>query len=216
MNPEKQDNQTPYTETGFPQPETPAASDALDQSAEAKSKPEKKKLSFWRRAFRALLLALIFFGLGAIAVIYGLYLPYIQTSNQNTSDLQAAEQKISELEVQTKGMQPLEQQNQNLVDQLDQANIHVTLLSAKADIASAQLALAEKDANKTRVLLNKIAKTLTALSQQLPEEQRPLVKGMQDRLTLALNELEKQPFAASSDLAVLMASVQDLENILFQ
>jgi hypothetical protein len=93
--------------------------------------------------------------------------------------------------------------------------LHIAILSARADVVTAQLALAKKDPAKARVALNRTPKTLETMLSQLPADQKKVVTDMQARLKLAISEIENNQYAADSDLDVLGTSLLEMENAYF-
>jgi hypothetical protein len=194
-------------------------SPSLEKSpAPPSTKPEKRSPSIWTRLLRGLLGILIFLGLGALAVVILLYIPLRRELTQaqgqldslttkSSSDLQAANEEIGRLA-------SLEADNKELQSQLDQANLSQTLLQIRLDLANAQLALAKEDSAGAKLALSKTAETIKKLESLLPQSQRDVIASLQDRLKLALGELEKSPYAANSDLDVIINTLLELENAL--
>ncbi len=95
---DSEENQTPIPES---------AQDLPPQGKES-PKPEKRTLSIWRRMFRFLLVMLIIFGLGALVVIFTLYIPLREQlnsaeirieelSDQSASEINSAKEEIDRL-----------------------------------------------------------------------------------------------------------------------
>ncbi|MEW5871998.1 MAG: hypothetical protein AB1894_22200 [Chloroflexota bacterium] len=196
----------------------PSASPGTPPEAAKPSRPEKRPLSLWKRLLRGLLGILILIGLGAILVLFTLYMPLRQNftnaqvrinelTNQASSDLEAANQEIDRLS-------SLETQNKDLQSQLAQSNLHLAILQVQVDIASAQLALANQEPEKARLALTKTPDHLQFLEKQLPQDQRKVITDLQARLELVLGEIDENGYAASSDLDVMSASLLELENAL--
>ena len=191
------------------------------------SEPESEGKSFWARALRWLLILVVIFGLGALLIMFLLYIPArdqaIQANRQvrlikeqAKADLERADQIISELEETIGSLYTVEAQNEALQDELDIANIHIVILSARSDVATAQLILVKgEDISKARVTLSQTSETLEILGDMLEPDQRKIASDMQERLELALDELEDNPYAAESDLDVLARGLLELESALF-
>jgi cytoskeletal protein RodZ len=116
--------------------------------------PESEGKSFWARSLRWLLILAVIFGLGALLIMFILYIPardqailanqqIMEIEAQAQADLENADQKIAELEETIESLSVLEAQNVELQDELDMANLHVVILSARTDVATAQLTLAK-------------------------------------------------------------------------
>jgi len=204
---------------------------------EAAPKPVKRAPSFWSRALRWTLGFLIVFGLGFIAAVFLFYIPTRQQSNTLQSNLQTAnqqatqsaidslqqatqsantnQQKISDLQNQVQQLSALESKNKELQTELDQAKLHIAILSARTDVATAQLALEKQDTSKAHVSISQTPDTLDSMSSMLASNQQNLVEDMKARLQLADSEIDNNAFAAQSDLTVLATSLLELENAIF-
>jgi len=207
-----------------PEPETISKPKA---ESKATPKPVKRAPSFWTRALRWTLGFLILFGLGFIAAIFLFYIPARQQTNTLRADLQASQQqatqsvnasqqKVSDLENQVQQLSTLDSKNKDLQTALEQAQLHIAILSARTDVATAQLALEKKDTSKAHVALSQTPKTLDSMSSMLASNQQKLIEDMKARLTLADGEIDSNAFAAQSDLTVLATSLLELENALFK
>jgi hypothetical protein len=187
---------------------------------------EKQTPSFLLSALRWVLGILIVFGLGAILVIYFGLLPAQQNLRDTNQELQSAQQRIEEIQSQAQQEQAnlqaeidrlktFEDKNQALQTQLNQAELHVAILSAQNDVISAQLALEKEDTNSASLALSQTSNTLDTISNMLEPNQREVVTKMKDRLDLAVNGIDTNTYAALSDLDVLYNDLIKLENALF-
>ena len=167
------------------------------------------------RLLRWFLIALVLFGLGVAVTLWALYLPQRSQLAAANSQVQSFQGQVSDLQNQVKTLTPLGTTNQNLQQQINQENLHTSILSARTDVAQAQLALAKQDTAKASLALSKTDQTLTMIGDLLPANQQKLVKDMQSTLTLAKGEIDNNSYAAQSDLDVLANSLVDLENSLF-
>lgn len=197
-----------------------------EESGKVVSKPVKRAPSFWNRALRWTLGFLIVFGLGFVAAIFLFYLPARQQTNsfqtelqntrlQATQDANASQQKVSDLENQVQQLSSLDTKNKQLQNELNRAQLHIAILSARTDVASAQLALEKKDTSKAHAVLSQTPNTLDSMSSNLASNQQKLVEDMKARLKLADGEIDSNAFAAQSDLTVLATSLLELENAMF-
>lgn len=167
------------------------------------------------RVLRWFLIALVLFGLGVAVTLWALYLPQRSQLADANSQIQSLQGQVNDLQNQVKTLTPLGTTNQKLQQQINQENLHTSILSARTDVALAQLALAKQDTAKASLALSKTDQTLSKIGSLLPANQQKLVKDMQSRLTLAKSEIESNSYAAQSDLDVLANSLVDLENSLF-
>jgi len=185
-------------------------------------KPESRRARAgraFRRGLRWLAFLLVIFGLGFLTAVFVLYLPAQQRLQQARQESETrvaeAKQEVSALETRVASFSGLEAANQKLEDQARLADLHVHILSARADISAALLALAEEDLPRASASLTKTGDTLASLEGMLEPEQQKLAQDMQERLELARREMGEDAFAARSDLGVLTNMLQELENAYF-
>ncbi len=200
-------------------------------------KPSHQPPNFWRRALRWALAFMIVFSLGVLLILFAFLIPARQAANQlqnelTTVKLKATEidrqasqkiadaanqskQQVSQLQEQMSGLSSLEEKNKALQAQLDQANLHVTLLSARGDVLTARMMLAKDDVPGAKLALSQTPDTLKKIAALLKEDQRKVAESMQDRINLALKEMDGDRSAAQTDLEVLANSLMQMENIIF-
>ncbi|HNB53445.1 MAG TPA: hypothetical protein PK530_15945 [Anaerolineales bacterium] len=191
-------------------------------SPEAVTRNESKASQFFRSFLRWTGIALLVFGLGALAAIFLFYVPKANQLKLAEQDTATAEAKITELqteitnlETQLDSLSSLKEDNQTLQTSLDQSRTHIALLQALADIRNAQYALALDDTAQAKIALAATTDTLTDMQSLLETDQAEVVAALLSRLELAQGELESNPFAAQSDLEVLAVSLLELEQSLF-
>lgn len=215
--PEKlESEEKPFSELPVEKPaekETPAAPVIPPKKTE--SKPRR----FFRLTLRWVAGFLIVFLLGVIAMEFVFYLPHTQQLNQqvvqaNTERDQAL-QSAKTLQGQLDNLAPLATQNATLQENYTKSQLHVTILSAEANVNSAQISFLNNKSADARLVLNKAQNTLKTLQAMLPVDQQKVAIDMQSRLALVLSELDTNKFAAQSDLNVLSTSLLQLENTLF-
>jgi len=179
-------------------------------------RPTESRLNrFLVRTLRWLAGILIVMGIGALLVIFTLYRPLQQRLGDSQVQGEQADQRIADLEGQIESLSPFESQNQDLKAELEKSELHVAILSARADVATAQLALAKNDDTKARLALSKTPETLKKLGDLLEADKKKVATDMQDRLVLATKGIGVNAYAAASDLDVLMTSLIELENAYF-
>jgi len=197
---------------------------AVDQPVEEKV-PESKMRSFFRSFIRWTAGLLIVFGLGLIAGIFGLYRPAVQqfrdkedrimadfdTANEDIKNLK---NQISDLESQISNLQPFKASNDELLVEQRMLKLHSAILDARLDVATALLAIKNDDLAQTLVILEKTTNTLDQISDLLEDDKRAAVTDLKNRLDLVLSEIDKDPYAAQSDLDVLAAKLLQLEDSL--
>ncbi len=199
---DKKQNDNPVT----PAPEIP----------KAQERPAESRLNrFLVRTLRWLIGILIVMGLGALLVIFTLYRPLQQSLGASRVQGEQADQRIADLESQIEGLSTFETQNQDLKAELEKSELHVTILSARADVATALLALAKNDETKARLALSKTPETLKKLGSLLEPDKKKVATDLQARLDLAVKGIGVNAYAAASDLDVLATGLIELENAYF-
>jgi len=193
----------------------PAASAASAEAQAKAPKPQSRMNRALQRGFRWLLGFLIVAGLGALLVIFTLYLPLRQSLGQSQAEVEQMKQQVAELEGDIDRFSPLETENQDLQAELDQSSLHIALLTTRADIATAQVALAQEDPEAARLALKDTARTLRSMVSKLKPEDKDLVTNLLARLDLALKGIGENNYAAASDLDVLATGLVELEKTYF-
>jgi cell division protein FtsL len=193
---------------------------------EAEVEEESKARQIFRRLIRWTAGLLIIFGLGFITAIFTLYRPAVQGSEvkiqQLNADINSKESKIldlqnqiSDLNNQIAELMPLEKTNNDLLATQVDFQLHVAILDARVDIATALLSLKEDDNAQALVILDKTDQTLDTIGRLLEPAQRDVVASMTQRLELVMSEIDDDPYAAESDLDVLATNLLQLEDALF-
>ena len=193
---------------------TPTSTGDSTEKVEKTTPTEKQGSRILTTILRWFLGLLIVFGLGAVTVLFALYIPNRQTVASLEAQLQDANVEIDELEDQVASLMILETKNQSLQEELAQANMHILLLRTLSNVNSARIALVDDDKATARAYLAK-ADTLKDLAVLMGPEQRDEINAMLNRLELALSELDKDSFAAQSDLEVLATNLMELKNTFF-
>jgi multidrug efflux pump subunit AcrB len=183
-----------------------------------------------RRLFNNLLrwtlVFLVVLGLGFLLAVYFIYRPaasrlsqseqqMLQMQEQAKTELDQANQQIGELQQRVQDLSTLETRNIELQTGVDSTLMHVYILSARNDVANAQLALAQEDSSGARAALGKTDQTLKDLASLLDADHQKTVADMQERLALALKGIDANPNAAVSDLSVLATDLLELETGFF-
>lgn len=184
--------------------------------------PESRLQRFLRLSIRWVVGLLIVFLLGVLGTVLVLYLPATGRISDTQSELKQAEQRIAELESEVDqleneiaSLQGLEAVNKKLQEELDNANLHIIILSALSDVNAARVALVSDDMASARVHLTNTMDTLKELEKLVGSNQKEMVNSMQNRLSLVVDEMGDDLFAAQSDLAVLASNLVQLENTFF-
>ncbi|GAB4579363.1 MAG: hypothetical protein Fur0022_21010 [Anaerolineales bacterium] len=207
-----------------PTPKLPEADKktAPKLSPDAVTRSESKASQLFRSFLRWAGLALVVFGMGALAAIFLFYVPKSNELKQAEQELATANATLNELhgeiaslEAQIAELSALEATKQALETELDQAYLHLHLVAALKDIRAAQYALAQENPNDAKTELAETANTLTTMQEFLEAEDVETINTLLSRLELALGGIDTNPFAAQSDLEVLAVGLMDLEETWF-
>lgn len=181
-----------------------------------REKREPSKLArFFRKALIWLVVIAVAFGGGIITFHFLRFQPLQETVKQQRGALQEAEEEISSLESEVERLATFEERNQELVDEIEDVRLHINILSARASVSKALLALSEENIAEAKLALDKVGGILADLEGMLNEDQVEVVENMQQRHGLIMEELEEDTFSARSDLEVLSSKLESLENTLF-
>lgn len=196
-------------------PETEPADEEIEEPVPPEPELETRGQRFLRLSIRWLAGILILFGLGVIATVFLLYRPTTGELSRARDELAQSQQQVAELEAEVERLQSLEAENEALQEELNQARLHIQILSALSDVNAARLDLANDDAANARLDLTNTPQTLERLGELVEPEQQEAVEAMQSRLDLALEGIDRDTFAAQSDLRVLATNLMQLENTFF-
>jgi hypothetical protein len=177
--------------------------------------PPSRFRRFLKQLIRWTFGILIIFGLGFLLAMFILYLPNRQVAGQAQTSLQQSRQEVQDLKSKLDGLQAIQNDLQSAQDKLANANLHVAILSARIDVANAQLAMAQNQPEKAHLALDKTADTLATIGGQVDQNQKKVITDLDSRLTLALGEIDANPYAAQSDLDVLATGLLELESAYF-
>ena len=188
--------------------------ESIKETPVQKEKPSKARLIF-RRILVWLVVIVIAFAAGFFVDSYLRYQPEKIKVERLTTKLENAGAEISSLETEVTRLSTFEEKNLGLEEEISQATMHLTLLSARAAVADATLALEQDRSADAKLALDKVGSTLESLKSMLTEDQADVVENMIQRQKLILIELNDDGFSAQTDLVVLAAKLNSLENTLF-
>jgi flagellin-specific chaperone FliS len=134
---------------------------------------------------------------------------------QLSQEITKAEGEITSLEAEIDRLSVFEDQNVGLRDEISEITTHITILSARAAVADATLALEQNRLADVKLSLDKVGSTLESLKPMLNEDQAEVVENMLQRYQLIVIELEDDSFSAQTDMEVLASKLNALENTLF-
>ena len=188
--------------------ETPAKEPVI------KEKPSKVRI-IWRRILVWLVVMAIAFAGGFFLDTLMRYQPQVELVKVLNEDLQASGAEISSLEGEIERLAQFEEQNISLEEEIAKITTHITILSARAAVADASLAVEQARQADASLALDKLGSTLETLKSMLNEEQAEVVENMIQRHKLILIELDDDGYSVQTDLELLASKLNTLENTLF-
>ncbi len=194
---EEQTEVTPAEEAPSPAPVTAAA------------KEESRFRRFLRQLVRWTLGILVVLGIGFVAALLLFYMPLRRQAAAQANELSQAQGRISELETQLAEKSQLEKQYQDSLTRLKRVDFQNNILILQMEIATARIALYENDKARAETALKNALDIFKAVQGQATAAQRTTLSEMEARLNLAISGLEKDLYAAQSDLDVLARSLSE-------
>ncbi len=179
-----------------------------------KKEPSKALLIFRRILIWLVVIAFAFAG-GFFLDTALRYQPERDKVAEKTAEIAEARDEISTLEEEIKRLSVFEEQNISLREDIDKITTHITIISARAAVADATLALEQDRQADAKLALDKVGSTLETLESMLNEDQAEVVVNMLQRHKLIIIELDDDSFSAQTDLEVLTSKLNALENTLF-
>jgi cell division protein FtsB len=170
---------------------------------------------FFRRALRWAAGILAVFTMGFLATWYLQVIPRTGQIAALVQQLGAAESRIQTLEGEVDSLKTVRQENQQLTEQLDQAQARLQLLSILVDVSRSQLGVAQEDPVHALAALDGTAEKLATLEGQLSGSDAEAVQDMANRLQLVIGEVNSDIFAAQRDLEILANSLLEMDRELF-
>jgi septal ring factor EnvC (AmiA/AmiB activator) len=197
------------------------------------SKEESRSRRVFRMFIRWTFGLLIIFGLGFLTAVFTIYTLKVDELDQSQNNLDSAEQTITQLEADINNQQAeidslnaqinsldkkiseLETKNQELDENQTGFYLHIALLETRADVLTAQVELYQGNSAQARVLLESANQNLTTIESLLPDDLKEVVSPLQNRLELAVGEINEDPETAIADLGILAGDLLEIENALF-
>jgi cell division protein FtsB len=179
-----------------------------------KKKPGKAQLVFRRILIWLVVIAIAFAG-GFFVDTVLRYQPEQAKVAALSEEITSAQTEITTLEAEIERLDVFEELNLSLTEEIADITTHITILSARAAVADANLALEQNRLADARLALDKVGSTLELLKTRLNDDQVEVVDNMIQRHKLILIELEDDSFSAQTDMEVLAAKLNALENTLF-
>jgi len=186
---------------------------------ESPEKPKKDKPSRVRMVWRKILVWLV---VTAIAFAGGFffdtafrYQPQKELVKVLKGDISDASDQIISLETEIDRLGEFEEDNIKLTEQVKEITTHITLLSARAAVADASLAVEQDRQADAKLALDKVGSTLDALKGMLNTDQAEVVENMIQRHNLIMIELAGDGYTVQTDLELLSSKLNTLEATLF-
>jgi uncharacterized coiled-coil DUF342 family protein len=196
-------------------------------------KEESHSRTVFRKFIRWTFGLLIVFGVGFLAATFTIYTQKVDELDQSRNNFDRAQTTITELESEINAqhneidrlgdqisnleseVSDLETENQALVEKQTEFHLQITLLKTRSDVISAQVELYQENPAQARLLLESASQNLTTVGSLLPDDLKDVISPLQNRLELALGEIEDDLETAIADLAILAGDLLEIENALF-
>lgn len=143
------------------------------------------------------------------------YQPQVELVKVLNEDLADADEQILSLQAEIERLSQFEEQNISLTEEIQGITTHITLLSARAAVADASLAVEQERTADAKLALDKVGTTLNTLKGMLNADQAAVVDNMLQRHNLVLIELEGDGYTVQTDLELLASKLNTLEVALF-
>ena len=186
---------------------------------ESPEKPEKEKSSKARKIWRMFLVWMVVitvaFAGGFFFDTLFRYQPQVELVKVFKEDLSAANDQIYSLETEIERIGQFEDENISLTEQIHNITTHITLLSARAAVADASLAVEQDRTADAKLAIDKVGSTLDTLKGMLNADQAEVVENMIQRHNLIMIELEGDGYTVQTDLELLAGKLSTLEATLF-
>ncbi len=203
------DIEQPVEESELAEP-APPAEEAIAPSPSAPIPQTESRLRrFLRQLVRWTLGILILLGIGFVVALLLLYMPMRREAAAIAAELSATRTRLEEAEKDLAAKAQMEKLYQDVVERLKRADFENNLLNLQMEIASARIYLYEDKKGLAATALQNARSILKALQSTASPAQRTALNEMEVRLNLAISGLEKNTYAAQSDLDVLARSLSD-------
>lgn len=174
-------------------------------------KPPSRFGRFLRRALRWASATVVVFGLGVAATWFNQVRPRINQIQVLEKGLATVEAQRDQLQAAVDGLQGVQTENEALRAELQETEGRLALLRVLIDVTSAQLGIAQEDPIAAKAALENTSGALEELAAKLGPREASTVAALQERLALALEEMEPDIFAAQRDLEILANSLLEIE-----
>lgn len=185
--------------------------EALPEAAIQETKEESRAGGFVKRALRWVVMLLVVFTLGVVAMQLVRVRPLTDERNSLNHSLAAAQAAQEDLQAEVDKLEGVEAENQALSETLQQTEVRLGLLNILVDVTRAQLALAQEDPVRVAAALQGTGEKLSALRDLMAPAAASDFEGIRERLVLVLAEVDGDPFAAERDLEILANTLLEIE-----
>jgi hypothetical protein len=182
------------------------------EAIQSEAKPETRLQKSIRGALRWVLVALLALGLGALVILFALYVPTRYKLDKANADLENANATITG---KTDQITTLQAGNETLQKNLDSAMLHMYVLKALSGVRGASLALTADDYAGARLSLIQASEALDTLSVLLGSDQKDVLAAMQQSASQALTEVKADLKSAQPEMDQLTKNLVQLEDNLF-
>jgi len=174
-------------------------------------KSESRFGRFLRRALRWASAIVAVFGLGVAATWFNQVRPRINQIQVLEQGLATVEAQRDQLQAAVDELLGVQTENERLRGELQETEGRLALLRVLIDVTSAQLGIAQEDPIAAKAALENTSGALEDLGEKLGPGEASTIVALQERLALALEEMEPDIFAAQRDLEILANSLLELE-----
>jgi cell division protein FtsB len=181
-------------------------------ATEARPEIHSQKPMRGRGILRLVLAGLLVFGLGALLIAFGFYLPARQMLDKANADLDQASTTITS---NTAQITTLQTGSAALQKNLDSATLHMTVLKALSGVRGASLAIAAGDYAGARLSLTEASAALDSLSGLLQADQKDVFSALQQSAAKALIDMKADLKSAQPELDQLTKNLAQLEKNMF-
>jgi len=185
--------------------------DSPDEEPKAPTEREAKDSrvgGFLKRALRWLVIFLVVFTLGIVAMQFVRVGPLTDERDSLSQALAEAQATQQDLQAEIDRLEGVEQENRALTETLQQTEVKLALLNILVDVTRAQLALAQEDPLRVAAALQGTGEKLATLRDLMGDSD---LGGIRERLVLVLSEVDGDPFAAERDLEILANTLLEIE-----
>jgi uncharacterized protein YlxW (UPF0749 family) len=167
-----------------------------------KPKPVRQTPTWLQSFLRWGLVILVAFALGAVLVALVFHLPLQQEYKQASSDLESATAEVTDLTAQ---VNDLTATNEQLQQNLDNADLQQSITSALAEVRAARLAIGANDPAGARLSVTQAIQSLDTLAGLIDKDNSDIVTNMQDKANQANIDLQ-------TDLTSALPALEQLDD----